>query len=134
LLKEIMPHLGDLVLHAIRQAVRFNPNSEWPQSAHRTWGILVVLTMTGLISIHRYTLKLNTGRAFFTTSAGYMGSGFHAIQEGDTVALFAGARHPMIIRRVGEYHRLVGPAYIHGIMYGEAWPKDERSLSKFTLI
>ena len=132
------PQLPVFVTNGLRQAISFNrihgQESGVPLSSQRTWDILCVLGMVGLINTHSNTMKLNTGRAFFATSAGYMGSAFHTIQEGDTVAVFAGARHPMIIRPVEEYYHLVGPAYIHGIMYGEAWPEDESTLRKFTLI
>jgi hypothetical protein len=42
----------------------------------------------------------------------------------------------MIIRPDGNHYRLISPAYIYGIMQGEAWPEDvsvER-MEKFTLI
>lgn len=133
-----LKQLGRSLPIGLRQAISFNrahgQESGVPLSSQRTWDILCVLGMTSLGNTHSNTLKLNTGRAFFTTLGGYMGSAFHTIQEGDTVAVFAGARHPMIIRPVGEYYHLVGPAYIHGIMYGEAWPEDESTMQKFTLV
>jgi len=42
-------------------------------------------------------------------------------QEGDVICIFAGSTVPHIIRKLPNgYYQLVGEAYIHGIMDGEA--------------
>ncbi|KAL6903965.1 heterokaryon incompatibility domain-containing protein [Trichoderma evansii] len=42
---------------------------------------------------------------------------------GDHVALYKGGRMPFIVRRLREDDKreLIGPCYVHGIMYGESW-------------
>lgn len=42
---------------------------------------------------------------------------------GDHVALYKGGRMPFIVRRLGgdDKRELIGPCYVHGIMYGESW-------------
>ncbi|KAH8811230.1 heterokaryon incompatibility protein-domain-containing protein [Xylogone sp. PMI_703] len=43
-------------------------------------------------------------------------------KAGDSVALFAGGRVPLIVRRdTGARFRLLGESYVHGIMNGEEW-------------
>jgi hypothetical protein len=69
----------------------------------------------------------------FTTSDGYLGKGLKAIQEGDFVALIAGVHWPLIIRKEGDIYRSKGPAYIHGIMYGEKWPDNKKGLIDIVL-
>jgi hypothetical protein len=72
------------------------------------------------------------GTTFFTTASGFMGKGLLAIQENDLVVLIAGLDIPMIVREVGDvgnYHRLMGPAYVRGMMYGEKWPDYDNGLS-----
>jgi hypothetical protein len=47
---------------------------------------------------------------------------------GDRIALFEGGKVPYILRlRIGkEYeHELIGEAYVHGIIGGEAWNPDD---------
>jgi len=46
-----------------------------------------------------------------------------AAEAGDRLILAKGGRVPLVLRRDGEseYWRLVGEAYVHGIMDGEAW-------------
>jgi hypothetical protein len=46
-------------------------------------------------------------------------------QVGDKVCIFSGARAPFIVRpnQDGSYG-LIGDAYIHGMMYGEAMDWD----------
>ncbi|KAE9367148.1 HET-domain-containing protein [Stipitochalara longipes BDJ] len=65
---------------------------------------------------------------FFVTSSGRLGKGLKDIQEGDYVALIAGVDMPMILRKEGDLYRSKGPAYIHGTMFGETWPKHENDL------
>ncbi|PMD33071.1 hypothetical protein L207DRAFT_379811, partial [Hyaloscypha variabilis F] len=61
------------------------------------------------------------------TERGYLGLASHATEVGDDVMIGKGSSVPLIMRRCGEKEdefRLVGDAYIHGIMNGEAF--DER--------
>jgi hypothetical protein len=61
-----------------------------------------------------------------------MGKGLLAIQKNDLVVLIAGLDIPMIVREVGDIgnnHRLMGLAYVHGMMYGERWPDYDNGLS-----
>ncbi|KAE8446732.1 hypothetical protein EG329_011637 [Mollisiaceae sp. DMI_Dod_QoI] len=63
------------------------------------------------------------GRRLFRTKENYLGIGPQSLEEGDEVWVLAGARVPFILRRDGkgdEKWRLVGEAYVHGIMNGEA--------------
>ena len=64
------------------------------------------------------------GRQFFSTQGGRIGLGPSGIRKRDRVCVFYGARTPYILRRKevsehGEWE-LVGDAYVHGIMQGEA--------------
>jgi hypothetical protein len=73
--------------------------------------------------------------AFFLTRSGRLGTAFHTARKGDLVVLFEGANRPMLVRPVGERrYTLVGPAYVHGIMEGQAWPNGEVQLDTFTLV
>lgn len=64
-------------------------------------------------------------RSFFTTKKGYMGLGPNAIRPGDLVCVFFGAEVPHILRPKDGHYQLVGDAYVHGIMEGEAMAKLE---------
>lgn len=45
---------------------------------------------------------------------------------GDQIALIKGYEVPMVIRRSGEQYCVVGPCYVHGVMYGEIWQDDAK--------
>lgn len=61
------------------------------------------------------------GRIPFVTKKGYMGLSTEHIQKGDTVAILTRAQVPYILRPHDEgTYRLIGEAYIDGIMHGEA--------------
>jgi hypothetical protein len=66
---------------------------------------------------HAYTMN----RHFFLTSSGHMGLGQPLISPGDKVCILSGADMPFILREFEkDSFSLVGPAYVHGIMDGEA--------------
>lgn len=62
-------------------------------------------------------------RSFFATRDGRIGLGPKTIEQGDVVAVLFGATFPVILRPVNNHngeHELVGVAYVHGMMAGEA--------------
>ncbi|KAF2144178.1 uncharacterized protein K452DRAFT_154350 [Aplosporella prunicola CBS 121167] len=59
-------------------------------------------------------------RRLFVTQKGYIGIGPPCLREGDVVCVLANAIVPFVLRQNGPYHKLVGEAYVHGIMNGEA--------------
>ncbi|KAN0101428.1 HET domain containing protein [Hyaloscypha variabilis] len=69
-------------------------------------------------------------RSFFKTERGYVGISSPNVKEGDCVALFQGGKMPLVIREVEEYglSRIVGDAYIHGIMNGEEFDASRCSM------
>lgn len=60
-------------------------------------------------------------KTFITTRDGYMGTCPRWANSGDRIALIEGLKVPFILRKVGENYRLIGPAYIEGIMDGKRW-------------
>jgi hypothetical protein len=79
-------------------------------------------------------LTKSTRCTFFITSAGYMGIAMRPVDVSDILVLFAGMRIPLIIRKGEENYLLQASAMVHGLMEGEAWPKDRTDLHKFTLV
>ncbi|KAF6818016.1 hypothetical protein CSOJ01_02153 [Colletotrichum sojae] len=65
-----------------------------------------------------YAMRLR----LFSTREGLIGVGSECLEAGDEVWLVPGSRVPLIFRNVGSgLHRLVGGAYVHGLMHGEAF-------------
>lgn len=76
-----------------------------------------------------------SGRRLFRTKTGFFGISNQAIQEGDSVWILAGAATPFVLRNRNESEWLVvGEAYTHGVMEGEAAEKSSDSLSNILLI
>lgn len=65
----------------------------------------------------------------FNTSSGNIGICPRITQRGDVVAVVRGCRVPVLLREQGKYFRLVGPAYVSGIMQGEALSQPDCSTS-----
>ncbi len=42
------------------------------------------------------------------------------MQIGDLIYILQGNQSPVILRKIGDYHIIVGPCYIVGLMHGEA--------------
>jgi hypothetical protein len=70
-----------------------------------------------------HAVALARMKAFFITKKGYMGTASHSITVGDQVALVSGVHVPLVFRKWddNEAFRLMGPAFVHGVVYGEAW-------------
>jgi hypothetical protein len=60
------------------------------------------------------------GRQFFAMSEGSMGLGPKWMRRDDLVVILRGGDFPFILRKMGEFYQLIGPAYVYGIMDGEA--------------
>jgi hypothetical protein len=67
----------------------------------------------------RYTLN----RRMIKTSNGYIGLASRMTEVGDFIVICEGSSVPLVLRKVEVEHRwrLIGDAYIHGIMAGEAF-------------
>ena len=71
----------------------------------------------------RYLLR----RKIVRTEAGYLGLASNTTEVGDSVMICKGSSVPLIMRRNQEdgSFRLIGDAYVHGIMRGEAFQTDK---------
>jgi hypothetical protein len=54
-------------------------------------------------------------------------------QINDVVAVLAGARVPFVLRPMDNNFKAIGPCYINGIMYGQAFVGEESELQDITL-
>ena len=67
-------------------------------------------------------------RRFFVTRRGFFGLGPSVLREGDICSVLFGGTVPFILRRKGTGYLLLGEAYLHGVMRGEAiemWKRNE---------
>jgi hypothetical protein len=83
------------------------------------------------------------GRRLFHTSKGYLGLGPALLQAGDLVCVLAGGAIPFVLRQDSRSSpskrrfKLVGEAYVHGIMHGEVARQcavEKSSTVAFTII
>ena len=85
---------------------------------------------------HLFFLELvNTvhGRAFFTTSRGYMGFGAMGAQVGDQVCILGGGWTPFILRNHNTHFEMIGDSYLHGMMQGEMLDLGKPKVRKFKI-
>jgi hypothetical protein len=72
--------------------------------------------------------NLDRTRVLASSTAGHIGWVPEAAVPGDQIVLFRGSPLPFILRKRSDgYYAVIGDAYIHGIMHGEAWPGDDDS-------
>jgi len=70
---------------------------------------------------HNMVKAICERRRLFLTTGIYLGLGAMSAQQGDQVWILPGTNSPFILRSAGNgQFRLVGEAYVHGIMHGEA--------------
>ena len=71
-------------------------------------------------------------RCLAATKRGYLGAVPERVKTGDWICMLKGASHLFLIREAGANFTYIGPAYVHGLMNGEAlelnW-YEERSIS-----
>jgi hypothetical protein len=67
-------------------------------------------------------------RQFCLTEKGMMGLLPFAAKVGDSVGVFAGCRIPYILRASEDEYKIVGDAYLHGMMDGEGEKKEGEML------
>ncbi|KAF2127469.1 HET-domain-containing protein [Dothidotthia symphoricarpi CBS 119687] len=79
-------------------------------------------TMTEAAGRFRSRIGLKTKhRRMMRTAKGWLGMGPSSLRVGDRVFVVPGANIPFIMRRLDPGHyEVIGEAYIHGIMHGEA--------------
>jgi hypothetical protein len=66
------------------------------------------------------SLNYCINRRFFVAGTGSMGIGPRCMQPGDVVTVLRGGQNPFILRKKGDSYWLLGEAYVHGVMDGEA--------------
>jgi hypothetical protein len=117
---EDMPkHLADF--NAFRASIGHFTTSYPPRSSCNTSGDASCF----LLAAH----SACGNRRLFHTSKGYLGLGPALLQAGDIVSVLAGGTIPFVLRQDSRSNpsrrrfQLVGEAYVHGIMRGEAVSK-----------
>jgi hypothetical protein len=86
-----------------------------------------------------YTAELQRlhSRRPFLSKAGRVGLAPHKTERGDRICIFSGGKVPYIIRPMNDgsdSFRVVGEAYVYGIMYGEYFlDKFEAKMESITL-
>ena len=72
--------------------------------------------------VENWITKVSQGRQLVKTDSGRVGLASTSATVGDEVWILSGASVPFVLRRVSKdsQYRLVGEAYVHGIMDGEA--------------
>lgn len=93
--------------------------------ASREWKVLMAWSNSPIRPVHVLVHKMTMGHTFFFSSNGNMGIGTNELQVDDRIVLFCGAPTPMIVRAVeDDRFKIVGPAYIEGLMQGECWSAE----------
>jgi len=84
-------------------------------------GMSIEPSLDRLKAVHRKShIEYCGGRRFFLTTSGRMGIGPRCMRPGDIVVVLRGGQTPFILRKKVDGYWLLGPAYVHGVMYGEA--------------
>lgn len=70
---------------------------------------------------HELDISSGNNRRVFRTENGLLGTGAKSVRANDEVWVLCGANVPFVLRRAGDggRYRLVGEAYVHGLMHWE---------------
>jgi hypothetical protein len=88
-----------------------------------------------LYSYHVERCNAIAGRRsiFFTTEKNRLGTGPECLKDGDLVALLAGNGDPMVLREDMGAYKVVGVAFLEGVMDGESW-RDHGEVGELVLV
>lgn len=90
----------------------------------------------------QHLMRASGRRQFFISTEGFIGLGPPDIEVGDKICVFAGGKMPFIVRDVedeaqgggtpetGTHFCLLGDAYVHGLMYGQAVARVEQGVEE----
>ncbi|KAF2447731.1 hypothetical protein P171DRAFT_354406, partial [Karstenula rhodostoma CBS 690.94] len=79
-------------------------------------------------------LYRHNGRRLFITSGGHLGLSPKDMQSNDVVIVASGAEVPFILREASEGgYKLVGEAYVDGVMDGEVLDMGLERVTLYTL-
>jgi hypothetical protein len=56
------------------------------------------------------------------------------VRVGDIKGLISGDELPMFLRPSNDGFALIGPGYMHGVIYGEGWSEEKGNLRQFRLL
>lgn len=79
-------------------------------------------------AIHFNIWVRTRGKCLLVTKLGRLGLGTGPVSAGHKVCVAAGLGMPLIFQPAGGRYRLIGYAYLHGVMYGECWPAASEEL------
>ena len=88
------------------------------------WQSFLSLATSPATEYHFEVLRHALRKCFFSTANGYFGTAAGLVEQGDMIAVLAGLETPMVLRKVDQGYHFITHAYVHGIMYGEAWPAN----------
>lgn len=84
------------------------------------------------VGLYESLIGMLENQNFFITKSGYVGIGPPQMKSGDQVWIFSGGNVPFVMRKIDDEKEgcaqlvLVGDAYVHGVMDGEAMKDDPR--------
>lgn len=84
-------------------------------------------------SVRTFMGTQTSGYRFFLSRKLFMGLGPEDLAAGDEIHVLSGASVPFVLRKKGENYRLIGEAYVHGLMYGQDHPKARLSAQRISL-
>jgi hypothetical protein len=129
-------------LMANLEPTSYDPSSLPESLRHLTrtdeWIIYEAIQQDPLAALfHNHVVLATRARLFLATESGYYGTAPATIERGDHVVLVSGFQIPLIMRPTGEgadHYKLLGPAFVHGMMHGELWPEGEGDLMDLTIV
>jgi hypothetical protein len=77
------------------------------------------------------------GMRAISLEGGYLGVAHENVEENDEVVVFLGTKAPLVVRRVPSTttsYKIVGPAYVSGVMEGQAMANPELPCRKYVLV
>jgi hypothetical protein len=77
------------------------------------------------------------GMRAINLESGHLGVAHEDVEENDEVVVFLRTKAPLVVRREASntaYYKIVGPAYVSGVMEGQAVANPAMACGKYVLV
>ena len=113
-LPEANPSGSETFVDNLQTFVKWEEWFRGPRTSYQTSDVRLRAVTDSIASVSK-------GRTFCTTEQGRIGWVPKNSIAGDAIAVLTGGQLPIVLRSCGDHHTVVGDAYVHGVMQGEAF-------------
>lgn len=118
----------------VMEAARVCPELIEDELPYLSYREVTEMELPTAVALVKTVAKIMLGRSFFMSGHdNLLGMGPGNLTKGDIICILHGCQFPVVLRTAGDHYTLIGPAYIDGLMWGEAMEDEEKELTSWKI-